>query len=61
LIYLQNKCLLSKQFFELRNEGGIWQDLLRNKYMKDKTLSQVEKRARDSHFWMSLTGVKETF
>ena len=58
---LQNKCILSKWLFKLYNEEGIWQDLLRNKYIKDKTLSQVVKKAGDSHFWTSLTGVKDTF
>jgi hypothetical protein len=45
---LQNKCLLSKQVFKLINEQGILQDLLRNNYMKDKTLLQVEKRVGES-------------
>jgi hypothetical protein len=35
---LQNKCLLSKWLFKLLNEDGMWQELLRNKYIKDKTL-----------------------
>jgi len=35
---VQNKCLLSKWLFNLYNEQG---DILRNKYVKDRTLSQV--------------------
>ena len=35
---MQNKCLLSKWLFNLYNEQG---DILRNKYVKDRTLSQV--------------------
>lgn len=38
---LQNKYLLSKWLFKLSNEHSSWQDLLRNKYIKDKTLSQL--------------------
>jgi len=58
---IQNKCLLSKWLFKLCNEDGLWQDLLRNKYMKDKPLAEVEKKSRDSHFWKGLMGVKDQF
>ena len=40
---LQNKHLLSKWLLKLYNEDGIWQELLRNKYIKDKTLLRVTK------------------
>ena len=43
------------------NENGTWQELIRNKYIKNKTLSQVTKKPGDSHFWMGLMGVKEQF
>jgi hypothetical protein len=39
----------------------LWQQLFRNKYVKDKTLSQLTKSARDSHFWMSFMRVKGQF
>ena len=42
---IQNKCLLSKWLFKLLNEDGLWQELLRNKYIKDKTLGGCVKRA----------------
>ncbi|WVZ75219.1 hypothetical protein U9M48_023298 [Paspalum notatum var. saurae] len=32
-------------------------ELLRNKYLRNNTLSQVERKPRDSHFWSSLMGV----
>ncbi|WVZ66203.1 hypothetical protein U9M48_015460, partial [Paspalum notatum var. saurae] len=60
-IDLQNRSLLSKWLFKLCNEDGIWQQLLRNKYLKNKTLSQVERKPGDSHFWSSLMGVKSQF
>ncbi|WVZ51124.1 hypothetical protein U9M48_002300 [Paspalum notatum var. saurae] len=47
--------------FKLFNEDGLWQELLRNKYMKDKPLAEVEKKPRDSHFWKGLMGVKDQF
>jgi len=36
---LQNKCFLSKWLYKLCNEDGMWQKLLRNKYLKNKTHS----------------------
>jgi hypothetical protein len=41
---LQNKCLLSKWLFKLIKEDDIWQQILKNKYLKSKTLAQVEKK-----------------
>jgi len=58
---IQNKCLLSKWLFKLCNEDGLWQELLRNKYMRDKPLALLEKKPRDSHFWKGLMGVKNQF
>jgi len=48
ILDIQNKCLLiSKWLFKLCNEEGIWQELLRNKYLKEKTLGQVNKKPGD--------------
>jgi len=57
----QNKCLLSKWLFKLINEEGIWQQLLRNKYLANKTITQVEKKPGDSQFWSGLMKVKNVF
>jgi hypothetical protein len=48
---IQNKFPLSKWLFKLANEESLWQEILKKKYIKDKTLSQVEKEKGDSHFW----------
>jgi hypothetical protein len=37
------------------------QTLLRNKYLKDRTITQVEYMPRDSHFWSGLMKVKLDF
>jgi hypothetical protein len=58
---LQNKYLLSKWLYKLLNEKGLWQELLRNKYIKDKTLGSCTKKPIDSHFWKGLMNVKDTF
>ena len=58
---VQNKYLLSKWLFKLTNEDGIWQQILSNKYLKSKTLTQVEKKSGDSQFWSELMSVKQDF
>jgi hypothetical protein len=60
-IDVQNKCLLSKWLFKLINEDGMWQQLLRNKYLKRYPLSKVTYNPGDSHFWSGLMKVKNTF
>ena len=58
---IKNKCLLSKWLFKLMNEEGMWQELLTNKYLGDKTLSQVQGKPTDSPFWRGLMKVKNDF
>jgi hypothetical protein len=58
---IQNKCLLSKWLYKLLNEEGMWQSLLRRKYLANRTLSQAQRRASDSHFWSGLMKIKDLF
>src|SRR4051812_8783119 len=58
---LKNKSLLRKWLFKLINEQGVWQELFQNKYLKDKTLSQVSAKPTDLPFWKGLMGVKDDF
>ncbi|WVZ96120.1 hypothetical protein U9M48_041796 [Paspalum notatum var. saurae] len=51
---VQNNCLLSKWLFKLANEDGIWQTILRNKYLKSKPFGSATKRPGVSHFWAGL-------
>jgi hypothetical protein len=37
-IDIQNQCLLSKWLYKLINEQGMWQGLLRKKYMQDRAI-----------------------
>jgi hypothetical protein len=46
----KNKYLVRKWLFKLFTEEGLWQELLHNKYIKDKTLSQVQEKPTDSPF-----------
>jgi len=58
-LHLQNKCLLAKWLVNLLNTEGIWQTLLRNKYLNSKSLSQVTAKPNDSHFWRGLMRIKD--
>jgi hypothetical protein len=48
---IKNKCLLSKWLFKLLSEEGVWQELLSNKYLYGKTLSQVQAKPTNSPFF----------
>jgi hypothetical protein len=61
VLELKNKCLLSKWLFKLLNGKGVWQQLLHNKYLHSKSLSQVNVRPDDSPFWKGLMRVKKEF
>jgi hypothetical protein len=61
VLELKNKSLLSKWLFKLINEQGVWQELLQNKYLKNKTLSHVSAKPTDSQFWKGLMSVKDDF
>jgi hypothetical protein len=56
---IKNKCVLSKWLFKLLNEDVIWQELLRNKYIHSKKLTQVTTKPLDSPFWKGIMRVKE--
>ena len=56
---LQNKCLLAKWLVNLLNTEGIWQMLLRNKYLNFKSLSQVTAKPNGSYFWRGLMRIKD--
>jgi hypothetical protein len=58
---IQNQCLLSKWLFKLINEEGLWQTILRNKYLTRQTIGKVDRKPRDSHFWTVLMKAKEAF
>jgi hypothetical protein len=36
---IKNSCLLSKWLFKIINEEGMWQELICNKYLKNKKFS----------------------
>ena len=58
-LQIQNKCLLAKWIVNLLNTDGMWQELLKNKYLRSKSLMQVKAKPYDSHFWRGLMKIKD--
>ena len=58
---VHNRCLLSKWLFKLINADGLWQQMLRRKYLRDRTITQVDYMPGDSYFWAGLMMVKSDF
>jgi hypothetical protein len=56
VLAIKNKCLLSKWLFKLLSEEGVWQELLSNKYLHGKMLSQVQAKPNDSPFLERING-----
>jgi hypothetical protein len=54
-------CLLNKWLFKLINEEGLWQTMLKRKYLKSQTITHVQKKLGDSQFWSGLMKVKDSF
>jgi hypothetical protein len=62
VLKLKNKCMLSEWLFKILNEQeGVWLELIRNKYLHSKSLSQVSTKPNDSHFSKGRMKVKEEF
>ena len=56
---VKNRCLLSKWLYKLSVEtDATWAQILRNKYLQSKTLSQLTVRPTDSPFWKGPMRVK---
>ena len=58
---IKNKALLGKWLYKLLTEEGVWQILLRRKYIGSKALSQLYWKPGDSHFWAGLMHTKNSF
>ena len=58
---VKNRALLGKWLFKLLSEEGIWQTLVRRKYVGEKAVSQVVWKPGDSHFWAGLMATKKYF
>ena len=60
-LQVKNRALLGKWLFKLLTEDGVWQTLLRRKYLGSSALSQESSKPEDSHFWSGLMAMKKFF
>jgi hypothetical protein len=52
---------LGKWLAKLLTEDGVWQTILRRKYVGSRGISQVSWKPGDSHFWAGLIAKKRHF
>jgi hypothetical protein len=57
----KNVALVSKWLFSLLNEDETWKQMLKNKYLGSKSLSQVKSKPGDPHFCSGLMKMKNKF
>lgn len=56
-----NISLLSKWWWKLEKEGGLWQDIIRYKYLRNDTIHSVAHKLNDSSVWYDMLKVKEIY
>ena len=52
------KSLLCKWWWKLDKEDGVWQDIIKEKYLRNDTISSVTFKLGDSPVWRDLLKVK---
>jgi len=50
--------MLSRWWWRLDKESGIWQDLVTTKYLRNMVIGNVQPRLHDSPVWKDLLKVK---
>ena len=53
-----NFSMLSRWWWRLDKESGIWQDLVTTKYLRNRVIGNVQPRLHDSPIWKDLLKVK---
>jgi hypothetical protein len=56
-----NLSLLCKWWWKLKNETGLWQEIVKLKYLKNKGVSTVNHRLDDSPMWSDLIKVRNLY
>lgn len=56
-----NLSLLCKWWWKLENENGIWQEIVKHKYLKKGGVSSVKHKQIDSPMWADLLKVKHIY
>jgi hypothetical protein len=56
-----NISLLCKWWWRLDNEQGLWQDIIKFKYLRGKSICTVTHRQTDSPIWADLLKIREVY
>jgi hypothetical protein len=57
----QNISLLCKWWWKLDTQQGLWQDIVKAKYLRNKIVASVQSRFNDSPCWKALLSMKDTY
>lgn len=60
-LHKQNISLLTKWWWKLETKDGLWQQIIRARYFKNKTVANIRSRFSDSPCWKAIMKVKETY
>jgi hypothetical protein len=58
---IQNIALLPKWWWKLETQKDIWQDIVRAKYLKNKSMVSAKPRVTDSPCWEILVKAEGVF
>jgi hypothetical protein len=56
---VKNRAFLGKRLARFLIEDGVWQNLLRRKYVGSKAISRIVWKSGDSHFWADIMTTKK--
>jgi hypothetical protein len=56
-----NISLMTKWWWKLDNETGLWQEIVRFKYLKNDSIHTVRHRRNDSAIWFDLLKIKDVY
>jgi hypothetical protein len=56
-----NISLMCKWWWRLETEEGLWQEIVKYKYLKNKSIHEVSHRLNDSPIWADLLKVKDIY
>lgn len=57
----QNISLMTKWWWKLETQDGLWQKIVKAKYFRNQTVASVKPRFNDSPCWKNIFKVKETY
>jgi hypothetical protein len=60
-LWRQNISLLTKWWWMLHTQEGLWQQIVKARYLRNKLVASVSSRFSDSPCWKSLILVKDTY